>query len=88
MFSASLEVCASSGDQARTRDCRCNREVTQFLFMERALASTARPPGSSTMANTVSALWGKVEAILDPFVSFVNMLPELFFSTNALDQTD
>jgi len=68
---------------------RCNLEVTQFLFMERALASTARPsPNSSTMANTVSALWGKVEAILDPFVSFVNMLPELFFSTNALDQTD
>jgi hypothetical protein len=67
---------------------RCNLEVIQFLFMERALASTARPPGSSTMANTVSALWGKVGAILDPFVSFVNMLPALFFSTIALDQTD
>jgi hypothetical protein len=57
--------------------------------MERALTSTARlAPRISNTANTVSALWGKVEAILDPFVSFVNMLPELFFSTNALDQTD
>jgi hypothetical protein len=57
--------------------------------MERALASTAgSSPGSSTMANTVNALWGKVGAIVDPFVSFVNMLPALFFSTNGLDQAD
>jgi hypothetical protein len=40
---------------------RCNLEVTQLLFMELGFYfDWPRSPGTSSMAKTVSALWGKV----------------------------